>query len=197
MSALHSTASLQDSVSWPGLPRNRFLPVVDALASIALGAAMLLLAGFLDSQTRAATERADQLKRELANSAGTSRMATPAKVQVLDVPPYYTHLSDVEKVLRIAEQHRVRLGTLNFRSEPVEKAGVILRVMEVRAEDEYFRMKVLIAEMLTQVPHLYLEEIRIDQAAESATKVQAALKLAFVYRAATPLQGSGSDKGRR
>lgn len=165
-------------------PARRAWPVLAALICMLSGLLMLAGTAYLRGQRPATIEQAKQLRTQLAQaSSRVERSAVLDPEATLNVPHFYAHLSDVETLIRVSQQQTVRLSALQFRSDRVENLPYIIRIAEFRIEEDYPRLKTFVAELLNRMPHLYLDELRVDQGGEVSGKVQATLRLSFVYQA--------------
>jgi len=99
----------------------------------------------------------------------------------LVLPAYSSHLDDVSLLLTLAKEQGVSLGPINYRSEARPPLPVVVRMLDLRIEEEYPKLKGFVAELLKRMPHLYLEEIRVEQGNAATSKVQATVKLSFAY----------------
>jgi hypothetical protein len=118
-------------------------------------------------------------RRSPAVEPGT---AEPVDNLAAQLPSFTTHLWDIEVLFALAKDHGVVLGPITYRSEASPSMPVLTRLLEVRLDEEYPKIKKFVAELLKRMPHLYLEEIRVDQGGASASKLQATLKISFVYQ---------------
>lgn len=170
-------------VEQPGALR-RAWPVLAGLAAMLAGIALLFASTRVEERKHAVVERTKQLRSELAVArAANLRGETRPRETALEVPPASMQLVDVEALVRVAEHSNVRLGSLQFRSEPIPNTPYLVRTAEFRIEEEYPRMRAFLAELLGRIPHLYLDELRVDQAAQADGKVQANVRMSFVYLA--------------
>jgi len=164
-------------------PARRAWPVLAAFALTVSALAMLATAAFLYGQRDQAKQVAAQVHVQLAQMAERARLQPVAALAPAAEPPLLlTHLSDVETLLRLSEQKGVSIGTLQIRSDPGPDPSYRLRVVEFRVEEDYPKLKAYLADLLSRFPHLYLDELRIDQGSDPGGKVQATLRLSLVYR---------------
>jgi hypothetical protein len=176
----------------PFRPRDRAWPVLAALALVLIGSGLLAASAALTHEARLNAGRSTELQLELQRSSKLRSLPVANTGASLDLPPYFTHLSDVEQLVQVAGRQEVKLSALNIRTEHPEKLPLVLRVLEIRIDEEYPRLKTFVSELLARLPHLYLDEIRIEQASESSGKVQASLKFSLVYRSSA--MPAGGDK---
>jgi hypothetical protein len=169
-------------------------PVIAGLACIVAGLAMLGGAAYLN-------QRAGALTRPAAAAASAPPAPTPMQRHdnaVLVAPPSFTHLDDLGALFRIAKHQGVALGPITYSSEPVASLPVLMRVVELRVDEDYPKLKSFVAELLRGMPHAYLREIRVEQANAASARVQASLKLSFVYQTGTDTSAPpGAMHGQR
>lgn len=165
------------------MPRRRFALVALALLLVLAAVAMMLAAAYLRERQGETLARSKALRVEAQRSFGAVGPKSPVDSEPLDVPVLGMHLKDVEALVRLADQQSVRLGALQFRSEGIDKSPYVLRVAEFRVEEEYPRLKTFLGELLSRLPHAYLDEVRVERGADPSGKVQASLRLSIVYLA--------------
>jgi hypothetical protein len=159
-------------------------PVVAGLACFIIGLLMLGATALSYQQARRLAAPAAGAPANRSLSAAPYATTPGAGSFELVAPAYATHLEDVSVVFELARQHGISLGPMNYRSEASASLPVITRVADLRLNEDYPKLKAFVADLLGKVPHLYLQEIRVDQGeAPSSTKIQATLKLSFVYQA--------------
>ena len=182
---MNPDAVLSKVLAPPPGPLRRVWPALAGLAAILVGIAALVMTSHWKDTAMATTLRTKEVKAELAlaRTRALGRKSGSAAA-ALEVPPSFMQLSDVESLIRVAEQQKVKLGSLQFRTEPVPNTPYVVRTAEFRVEEEYPRIKGFLAELLGRVPHLYLGELRVDQTAQADGKVLANVRLSFVYLAA-------------
>lgn len=180
------TQAIATQAARPSFAR-RSWPMAVALVAIVLGLALVAAAAYLRKERLAALAGAQSLQAELARASARARSAPAAGPSAgPDLPLYASHLADVEKLIRTSADQSVRLGALQFRTDRVEKLPYVVRVAEFRVEEDYPRLKAFVAELLRRLPHAYLDELRVDQGGDVKGKVQATLRLSFVYQAVVP-----------
>ncbi|MDB5870673.1 MAG: hypothetical protein JWQ07_115 [Ramlibacter sp.] len=158
-------------------------PVVAGALAFIVGILMLAGAAYLHSRARILLD-SDPVQPLPAAQAEAGASATAAPIDLLSgLPPYRTHTDDVSALLKIASQQAVTIRSAEYRSDASPSLPVVFRVADIRMDEEYPRIKAFVAETLKRMPHVSLDEIRIDQASASAGKLQVSLRLSFAYRA--------------
>lgn len=99
-----------------------------------------------------------------------------------DIPADTQYLSDLGRMLKIAQEGKVSVGVIEYKVEINPKLPLTVRSIELRANDEYPRVKGFLSHVLMALPNASLQEIRIER--KDATTAQGAivLKLSLVYK---------------
>lgn len=168
----------------------RAWPTLAGLSGVLLGLLLLAATALVHDQRATALERGKELRAELERVVDRERRGAAGATTALDLPGYHTHLSDVQRLIQTATEQAVRLGALQFRTDRLEKLPYTVRVAEFRVDEDYPRLKSFVAELLRRLPHAYLDELRVDQAGDANGKVQANLRLSFVYQGEPARTGS-------
>jgi hypothetical protein len=156
-------------------------PVAAGAFAFLVGILMLAGAAYLHSRTR------NLLESVPVHAAGASPAAAPdaALVQTTDLlsglPPYRSHTDDVSALLRIASQQGVTIRSAEYRTDSSPSLPVVFRIADIRMDEEYPKIKAFVAEALKRMPHVSLDEFRVDQANSGAGKLQTSLRLSFAY----------------
>ena len=158
-------------------------PVVAGLACFIVGLLMLGATAISYQQARRLAAPAADARANRSISPASQATAPESGHFELVASPYATHLEDVSVLFELARQHGISLGPINYRSETNSSLPVITRVADLRLSEDYPKLKAFVADLLRKVPHLYLQEIRVEQGDVPSAKVQATLKLSFVYQA--------------
>ncbi len=155
-------------------------PVVGGSLAFVAGLLMLACAALFYRQAGQLLEPATQ--PGVGRDVSTGRPAASGDSAFL-VPAYATQLDDVNLLFRIATDQSVTLGPIEYRSEPGSSLPVVVRELDLRLNEEYPKLKVFLAELLKQMPHLYVREIQVELGTGAAAKVRTTLKLSMVYQA--------------
>lgn len=155
-------------------------PVLAGLMAFAIGLVMLAGAIYFHRQAKQLLESSAARPAEPVRS-GVANTVVPADALATALPRHETHLDDMSLLFRLAKDQGVSLGGITYRWESNAAIPVTVRSLELRVEEEYPKLKAFVSELLRRMPHLYLEEIRVEQGNTPTTRVQATLKLAFAY----------------
>jgi hypothetical protein len=159
-------------------------PVASGLLGFTLG--MIMLAGAAVLQYQAGAIRESTLDSYAAATVRTGALApaTSSRDFVSSLPAADRHFDDIEWLFKLAKDQGIALGSIEYRTQSTPQLpSVAVRAMELRVNEEYPKLKAFTSELLRKFPHLYLDEIKVDQA--GAGKLKATLRLSFVYRTET------------
>jgi hypothetical protein len=159
------------------------------LLSLALLLSSLLLGAWaVDLHTRAEALGAAISAKRVAQSKASQvpRRRVPLAEQVnafVDgIPPLDTNANDVERLFQSARQHNVQLprGDYKFKQEPGEPLASYSATFPVKAE--YGALRDFSADVLDNVPHASMEELRMTRSSADSKVLEAVIRFTFVYR---------------
>ncbi|NML43479.1 hypothetical protein HHL11_06940 [Ramlibacter sp. G-1-2-2] len=178
-------------------PQARFLRIIDrAVATMrrarwparlagvfCLTAAVLFVAASL---TRADAEqisrRAATLNRELTAARRTAPAADEASRLATYAADGDQHVDDVRDVFQLAERFDVSLLTAQYDAPDRSAGNLVVRRVRLSAHDEYPQVKLLLQAILSNAPHAYISDLRLDRPDATKREINATFTLAFVYR---------------
>jgi hypothetical protein len=162
-----------------------------ALGSVAFVTGLLMMAGaaYFNHQTRLLSEEATRAATQ-QSARSASEPASADSGLATQLPPASTHLNDVGWIFKLAKEQGVAVGGVTYRTETMASIPVTVRSMEMRVDEEYPKLKAFVAELLRDLPHLYLNELRIEQGNAATGKVQATLNISMAYRDSPPARRS-------
>lgn len=156
-------------------------PVLAGLGALVLGLLMLGGTAILYRQAHQLIESMPQVAPTASDPVATNA-SSPVAAFMSQMPPVSTHLDDVGFLFKLAKERSVSIGPISYRTQAGSPLPVVMRMLDLRVEEEYPKLKAFVAELLRQMPHLYLEEIRVEQGSAATSKAQFTLKLSFVYQ---------------
>jgi hypothetical protein len=162
-----------NKASWP--------PLLAALA-FALGLLMLGAAVHLGHQADRVVASTREIAAGRSHLENQSKQQLPAADVVAQLPDDDSHLEDLRLLLRLANEHGVRLGTIEYRLQRNASLPILVHSLDLRLNEEYPKLKEFVADVVQEIPNAYLEEIQVEHASATASKVQVALKLSFAYK---------------
>ncbi|MFN7864049.1 MAG: hypothetical protein ACK5N7_12190 [Curvibacter sp.] len=165
-----------------GLFRQAGWPALVGLLATVVGLALLLAAWPIDRQTRRLYESRTTAPTVDTGGGAQARQFARATEAHFTIPEDQTHIEDLEKLFKLAKAQGVQIGTVEYRQSPNPSLQVTVRTLEVRIQEDYPRLKVFLADLLGNMPHMSLQEIRVDRKDASTPQGQVLLKLSFVYR---------------
>ena len=169
LAPLHRLASLGPlrAIGWP---------VWSGLALLLTGA---LLLG-ISHQWRI---QKTQLQRELRQSQAAApkpAVNQPRGVPVI-FPPSTDYTADLAQIFDIAKGQGIVLASGDYRDADPTALGMDTRLVDLRINENYGKLKEFLASVLNAMPHAAVQELRIERKDGTASKHQVFLKLALVY----------------
>lgn len=178
---------------WQGLARARLMQVISeadwpVLAGLCAGLCGLLMLGaswYLQRQNHQPLAAAPAALSDQAPDRRAAKLSPPSSEAAFAAPAASTHLDDLALLFRLAKVQGVKIGTIEYRSETSTALPVLVRTLDLRINEDYPRLKAFVAELLSSMPHVALQEIRVERKDASALQEQIMLKLSFAYQTAT------------
>lgn len=181
---------------WQGLGRSRSVqlisqvhwPVLVGLCAGMCGLLMLGAAWYLQrlSHRPPATTPPALLNQVPGQQA--SKLLPPLLEISFEAPAPNTHLDDLARLFKLAREQGVKIGTIEHRLESHTTLPLLIRTLDLRLSESYPKLKIFVAELLSTMPHVSLQEIRVERKDATAMQKQIMLKLFFVYQ--TPAKSS-------
>jgi hypothetical protein len=162
---------------------------------------LLVLAGILlivvsrQLQLKQAELRARSFQADRSVQPPNSNHTRPMPA-VLPNPSDYT--ADLARIFDIAKSQGIVLASGDYREADRVALPVDIRVVDLRFNESYTKLKEFLAAVLNTMPHSAVQEVRIERKDSVAARHQVLLKLALVYTAtevkapAPPLAGRPS-----
>jgi hypothetical protein len=166
-----------------GLFRQIGWPPLLGLLAIMTGLALLLAAWQVHQQTRHLHHASDATPSAGTSDATQGRQFARATEAIFTIPEDRTHIDDLDRLFKLAKSKGVQIGTVEYRQTPSPSLQALVRTLDVRIHEDYPRLKGFVAELLGSMPHVSLQEIRVERKDATVTQGQVLLKLSFVYRA--------------
>jgi hypothetical protein len=162
--------------------------VYHSLAVGLLLLSLLLGAWAADLHTQVETLRAIISAKRVAQSKASQapRRRIPVAEQVnafVDgIPSLDTNANDLERLFQSARQHNVQLprGDYKFKQESGEPLASYSASFPVKAE--YGALRDFSADILDNLPHASMEELRMTRASADSKVLEAVIRFTFVYR---------------
>lgn len=160
-----------------GLTRTGW-PVFVGLLAAVCGLTMLVAAWYFDHQAHLL--RSSDVSAQF--SEPNIRQFARATEPVFSVPDDSSHIDDLGHLFKLAKLKGVHISTVEYSQEQSPSLQVLVRTLDIRINEDYPKLKGFVAELLGNMPHASLQEIRIDRKDAVTLQGQILLKLAFVYR---------------
>lgn len=151
-------------------------PVLCGIALVLVGA---LLLG-LSQQLRAQKNRL-QLELRQAQKPGPQAAASRTRGVPVVFPPSGDYTADLAQIFDIAKSQGIVLASGDYRDADPTALGLDTRLVDLRINENYGKLKEFLASVLNAMPHAAVQELRIERKDGAAVKHQVFLKLALVY----------------
>lgn len=175
-------------------------PALAGLGAGVLGLVMLVAAMAFQWQAAQLLEaRANAIERG-RHRANASIQLAAADGALFQAPAHGTHLEDVARLFKLAKAKGVNIGAIEYRSETSAALPILIRTLDLRINEPYPKFKAFVADLLSSMPHVFLQEIQVEQGHAPSYKEQYMLKLSFVYQTAAgnnavPATAQGQHSG--
>lgn len=98
---------------------------------------------------------------------------------VLPIPSTYT--SDLAQIFDLAKGQGIVLASGEYRDADRTAIPIDVRVVDLRLNESYTKLKEFLASVLNTMPHAAVQELRIERKDSVTTRHQVLLKIALVY----------------
>lgn len=159
-------------------------PTLVGLLAAACGVAMLAATWHYDLQAHRL--RSPEAVLGEPNNPADTRQFARATEALFTVPEDSSHIDDLTRLFKLAKAKGVHIGTVEYRQEQSPSLQVLVRTLDIRIHEDYPKLKGFVAELLGTMPHVSLQEIRVDRKDAVTLQGQVLLRLAFVYRVSGP-----------
>lgn len=149
-----------------------------------LSGILLALAGIL---LMAASHRLQVKQNDLQmrRSKADQSIPKPASVHVRAIPALLPNSmeynSDLAQIFDVAKSQGIVLVSGDYRDADRIGIPVDIRVVDLRINESYTKLKEFLATILNTLPHSAVQELRIERKDSVAVRHQVLLKLALVY----------------
>ncbi|WP_431096867.1 hypothetical protein [Polaromonas aquatica] len=138
-----------------------------------------------------------QLELRQAQKASPKPTAPPTRGVPVIFPPSSDHTADLAQIFDIAKSQGIVLASGDYRDADPNALGLDTRLVDLRINENYGKLKEFLASVLNAMPHAAVQELRIERKDGTAVKHQVFLKLALVYAPRVDnLQGLSSTAGK-
>ena len=174
-------------LSWP--LRNRVgLAGAAGLALLLVGASLAAVQVALQPRAQKALA---ELQRETATLAEQTRQLQASKppgpaetLKALPSPEAY--VADLRTLFELATQHRLELERSEHQLLSASDAPLVVVVVTLPLRGSYASLKGFATQAIQQMPHLALQDFRLDRPDIGALEVRARIRVAFHYQGAVP-----------
>lgn len=164
-------------------------PTLTGMALSATGIVLVLTSHHLRSEHKILQQRNNVAER-MASKLNSSNVRPIPAILPSDV----NYTADLARIFDIAKDHGIALGSGDYRDADRMAIPVDIRLVGLRFEEGYPKLKEFLAALLNTMPHVAVEDLRIERKDSLATRHRVTLKLALVYRANVPsAQATGAE----
>ena len=152
---------------------------------LALAAAAIAYVPLLLDEAEHAQSEVEALRTQLQSAQRTSRPTVASQAgtlrELLPTPDMATR--DLRTLFTVAGRHRVDLPKGDYNLKHTED-GSGLAQMEVvlPIKDRYVTIKALVADLLNELPHASLSELKMERSGASVNVLEARIRLNLHYR---------------
>lgn len=166
-----------------GFLRQAGWPALVGLLAVLSGLALLPVAWQYKQQAHQLQAPEASARADAAGNTTQARQFARASEAIFTIPEDKTHIDDLDRLFKLAKAKGVQIGTVEYRQASNPALQVLVRTLDIRIHEDYPRLKGFVAELLGSMPHVSLQEIRVERKDAATTQGQVLLKLSFVYRA--------------
>lgn len=151
-------------------------PVLCGVGLVLVGALLLGLSQQLRAQK-------NKLQLELRQAQKAAPKPAPHQARGVPVvfPPSSDYTADLAQIFDIAKSQGIVLASGDYRDADPTALGLDTRLVDLRINENYGKLKEFLASVLNAMPHAAVQELRIERKDGAAVKHQVFLKLALVY----------------
>jgi len=153
-------------------------PALTGMALGTLGLAFVLISQHLRTEHKLLQQRNTVFERTTPKPIPGSLRAIPAVI-----PNTVNYTADLARIFDIAKDQGIALGSGDYRDADRVSIPVDIRLVDLRFEENYTKLKEFVATVLNTMPHAAVEDLRVERKDNLAIRHRVTLKLALVYRA--------------
>lgn len=186
MSAIAIPDSLRQAGRLWRIWRVRLSPVgMVGLLLLALAAAAVAYVPWLQGETEVLQSEVEALKTQVESARRTTRPTVIGDAETLRtlLPALDTSTRDLRAVFAAARRHRVELPKGDYTLSHVDDGSGVARLeIVLPIKERYVTIKALVADLLNELPHASLSELRMERPTASANQLEARVRLTLYYR---------------
>ena len=122
-----------------------------------------------------------QLELRQAPKPGPRPAMSPTRGVPVTFPPSADYTADLAQIFDIAKSQGIVLASGDYRDADPTALGLDTRLVDLRINENYGKLKEFLASVLNAMPHAAVQELRIERKDGTAARHQVFLKLALVY----------------
>lgn len=155
------------SLGWPALL---------GIALVLAGLLLMALTYRLEIKRHDLQKKIPEVERSNVRMDASRLRPVPA---VLPIPSTYT--ADLTQIFDLAKSQGIVLTSGDYRDADRAVIPIDIRVVDLRLNESYTKLKEFLAAILNTMPHAAVQELRIERKDSATTRHQVLLKIALVY----------------
>lgn len=173
--------------TWP-LRSRVGLSGVLGVGLLLLGAGLAVAQGLLHSKSAQALQALELEAADLGTQARQAQATRPrGPAETLGaLPTVDTHLSDLRALFELAARHRLDLERSDLQPTAAPSAALHAVVLTLPLRGSYASLKGFAGDALKQLPHLALQDLRMERPDIGSSEIRARVRMALYYRGAQP-----------
>lgn len=155
------------------------------LALLGLAAVAVTYIPVVENEAEDLQSQVEALRTQLESAQRTARPAGSIQTDTLRalLPALDTSTRDLRAVFAAAGRHRVELPKGDYTLSHAEDGSGVARLEVVLPiKERYATIKALVADLLNELPHASLSELRMERPAATASVLEARVRLTLYYR---------------
>lgn len=155
------------------------------LLLLALAAGAVAYVPLLESEAEDLQSQVEALRTQLETTQRTARPTALGQADTLRtlLPPLDMGTRDLRTVFAAASRHRVELPKGDYTLSHTEDGSGVARLeIVLPIKERYVTIKALVADLLSELPHASLSELRMERPTASANVLEARVRLTLYYR---------------
>jgi hypothetical protein len=151
-------------------------PALLGISLVLTGLLLMALSYRLEMKRDDLQRSAPQAERSNVRADASRLRPVPA---VLPISSTYT--ADLAQIFDLAKSQGIVLTSGDYRDAERTVIPIDVRVVDLRLNESYTKLKEFLASVLNTMPHAAVQELRIERKDSASTRHQVLLKIALVY----------------
>lgn len=151
-----------------------------ALTSVLLAGSLVF--AVLGWKTQGLNERMRSSVQMVSDKSSESPTSVGEDAPIISAP-ITAYNDDLNTLYRLAQLSRLNVSNTSFRQDAATPAPYVLRLVAIKASDDYATIKRFISRLLQQLPNASISEIRMERKGSADSTNLIALEIALLYDA--------------